>query len=373
PLNFFLLAAALALAPIGEGKPLSLRRWLAAGLLTGLAALSKYHAIFFAADLFLYMLVTPERRSQLLTPGPWFAALAALIVFSPVLLWNVEHHWVSLGFQGGRAQSHHFGPGLFLSLLLAQLALITPWVAFPLLRGIANTMTGGDPRVRFVLWLGLPIALFFSFVPLWSDGGMVQWAMPGWLLLLPLAGRYLAEQSAHKKWPGLWAAGSAALFVIVAALFCGEVQKAWLGDALPGIFRRGDPTAENYEWRMLASQVNKRSVADSRRDFILSSGWRDASKIDQGLDGRYRVLVSGDDPRNFAVAADDRDFQGRDGWIVLRAGVSPTQRAAILNCFSRISRPSAISLARGARPDAELVVWRGQGYLPGRCDVQRMD
>ncbi|HSM96936.1 MAG TPA: glycosyltransferase family 39 protein, partial [Rhizomicrobium sp.] len=46
PLNFFLLAAALALAPIGEGKPLSLRRWLAAGLLTGLAALSKYHAIF---------------------------------------------------------------------------------------------------------------------------------------------------------------------------------------------------------------------------------------------------------------------------------------------------------------------------------------
>lgn len=373
PLNFFLLAAALALVPIAEGKDASLQRWLSAGLLTGLGALSKYHAIFFAGDFFLYMLATSERRRLLLTPGPWLAALTALAVFSPVLIWNAEHHWISFGFQGGRAKSHHFDPGLFFSLLVAQFALLTPWVAVPLLRGITQGLSRNDPLSRFVLWLGLPMALFFSLVPLWSDGGMVHWAMPGWLVLLPLAGRYLAEESAIKHWPKRWALGSAALFVLIVALFCVEVQTGWLGATLPGIFRRGDPTAEYVEWRSLAPLFKEQDVFDRRRGFVLTSGWREASKIDQGLGGRYRVMVATKDPRNFAIDVHDLGFQGREGWIILRTDVSPAIRATVLRCFSSVSAPSTITLSRGSRPDAELAIWRGERYLPARCNVRRMD
>lgn len=373
PLNFFLLAAALVLVPVAEGKRLSLPRWLVAGSLVGLAALSKYHGIFFAGEIFAYMLVNSERRRWLLTPGPWLAALLALAVFFPVLIWNGAHHWISFGFQGGRAQSRHFGLGLFLTLLLAQLALLTPWVVVPLLRGISQGFSRIDPQSRFLLWLGLPMALFFSLVPLWSDGGMVQWAMPGWLLLLPLAGRYLAEESALKTWPQYWAGAFAATFVVIVILFCLEVQTGWLGTAFPGIFRRGDPTTENFEWGQLKSQVTERNRIDRERDFILTSGWRDASKIDQALRGRYRVIVASNDARNFAVDVRDRRFQGHSGWIVLRTGTSPGVTATVLRCFSEVSAPAVITLSRGGRPDATLTVWRGEGYLPARCDVETLN
>lgn len=373
PLNFFLLAAALVLAPIAEEKSLSLQRWLIAGLFTGLAALSKYHAIFFAGEIFVYMLAAPERRRLLLTPGPWLAAMLALAVFSPVLIWNGDHHWISFGFQGGRAQSRHFAPGLFLSLLLAQLALLTPWVVVPLLGGIRRGFSRSDAQSRFVLWLGFPIALFFSLVPLWSGGGMVQWAMPGWLLLMPLAGRYLAEEIVHKTWPKRWAIGSTVIFVVVAAVFCSEVQVGWLGRAFPGVFRHGDPAADYFEWRLLASRVNERSPIDNGRDFILTAGWREASKIDQGLSGRYHVLVASDDPRNFAVGVHDRDFQNRDGWVILRTNISPVLRTNILHCFLEVSAPSIIVISRGRQPDAELAIWRGKRYSPARCNVQRIN
>lgn len=373
PLNFFLLAAALVLAPMLEGKGLSIQRWMMAGLFTGLAALSKYHGIFFAGEFFIYMIVDSARRPLLLKPGPWLAALLALAVFSPVLIWNAEHHWISFSFQGSRAESHHFGAGLFLSLLVAQLALLTPWVAVPLLRGISQGFSRSDPQSRFALWLGLPMALFFSLVPLWSDTGMVQWAMPGWLLLLPLAGQYLAKEAAWKSWPQRWAAGSAGVFVVIIVLFCAEVQTGWLGTAFSGVFRRGDPTVEYVEWRPLASQISERNLTGGERGFVLTSGWREAAKIDQGLGGHFRVLVVSDDPRNFAIDVHDRNFQGEDGWIVLRTDVSPAARTNVLHCFSEVSTPSTITLSRGGRPDAELAVWRGSGYLPTRCNMRRIN
>ena len=183
PLNFFLLASALVLAPVAEEQQqLDAWRWPVAGLLIGLAALSKYHALIFAAGMFFFLLTSRSGRRMLAIPGPWLAAFVALVVFSPVLFWNHSHGWMSLRFQGGRAVHHHLGIGIFLSLLFAQLALLSPWIVIPLFAGFRQAKPRNDERARFLLWLGVPAAFFFSVVPLWSDGGMVQWAFPGWLL-----------------------------------------------------------------------------------------------------------------------------------------------------------------------------------------------
>ncbi len=37
------------------------------------------------------------------SPYPWLAALLAIVVFSPVLIWNAQHDWASFRFQGVRA------------------------------------------------------------------------------------------------------------------------------------------------------------------------------------------------------------------------------------------------------------------------------
>jgi 4-amino-4-deoxy-L-arabinose transferase-like glycosyltransferase len=87
-----------------SGNP---RWWLAAGLFAGLALLSKFTAIMLLPAVAAFVLVPDWRRRWLLSPWPWLAALIAVIVFLPVLIWNAEHDWASFRFQFVRAVATH--------------------------------------------------------------------------------------------------------------------------------------------------------------------------------------------------------------------------------------------------------------------------
>lgn len=83
------------------------RWWLAAGLFAGLAMLSKFTAIMLAPAVLAFMLVPAWRRRWLFSAYPWAAALMALVVFLPVLIWNYQHDWASFKFQLVRATATH--------------------------------------------------------------------------------------------------------------------------------------------------------------------------------------------------------------------------------------------------------------------------
>src|ERR1700761_696259 len=83
------------------------RWWLAAGLFAGLALLSKFTAIMLVPAVVAFALVPDWRRRWLLSPWPWLAALIAVIVFLPALIWNAQHDWASFRFQFVRAVATH--------------------------------------------------------------------------------------------------------------------------------------------------------------------------------------------------------------------------------------------------------------------------
>ncbi|HTI82683.1 MAG TPA: glycosyltransferase family 39 protein, partial [Acetobacteraceae bacterium] len=83
------------------------RWWLAAGLFAGLAALSKFTVIMLLPAVLAFALVPDWRRRWLFGPWPWLAALIALVVFAPVLIWNTQHDWASFRFQFVRAVATH--------------------------------------------------------------------------------------------------------------------------------------------------------------------------------------------------------------------------------------------------------------------------
>jgi 4-amino-4-deoxy-L-arabinose transferase-like glycosyltransferase len=83
------------------------RWWLAAGLFAGLSLLSKFTAIMFAPAAAAFLLVPDWRRRWLRSPYPWGAALIAIAVFAPVLIWNAQHDWASVRFQGVRATTNY--------------------------------------------------------------------------------------------------------------------------------------------------------------------------------------------------------------------------------------------------------------------------
>lgn len=102
--------------------------WLALGAAIGIALASKYTAMFFGAAILIWLLVVPELRRWLLTPWPYLGALVSLAVFSPIILWNAEHGWVSFIKQLGRAGVDGFRPVYIAELAPTQFAFATPLV-----------------------------------------------------------------------------------------------------------------------------------------------------------------------------------------------------------------------------------------------------
>ena len=92
----FAVAMLWALVRLHEnGNP---RWWLAAGLFAGLALLSKFTAIMLLPAVLAFAFVPEWRRRWLLSPYPWLAALIAVVVFLPALIWNAQHDWARSDF-----------------------------------------------------------------------------------------------------------------------------------------------------------------------------------------------------------------------------------------------------------------------------------
>jgi 4-amino-4-deoxy-L-arabinose transferase-like glycosyltransferase len=102
PFALAMVWALIRLNESGDG-----RWWLAAGAFAGLSLLSKFTFLLLLPAVAAFMLVPAWRRRWLLSPYPWAAALIALALFLPVLIWNAGHHWASFRFQFVRASATH--------------------------------------------------------------------------------------------------------------------------------------------------------------------------------------------------------------------------------------------------------------------------
>ncbi len=102
--------------------------WLAVGAAVGAALLSKYTSLFFGPAILVWLVSVPKLRRWLISPWPYLGGLVALAVFSPVILWNADHHWVSFIKQIGRARIEDFRPAFIAELIPTQIAFATPLV-----------------------------------------------------------------------------------------------------------------------------------------------------------------------------------------------------------------------------------------------------
>jgi 4-amino-4-deoxy-L-arabinose transferase-like glycosyltransferase len=102
PFAVAMMWALIRLNESGDG-----RWWLAAGVFAGLALLSKFTVVMLIPAVAAFMLVPDWRRRWLLSPYPWLAALIAVVLFLPVLIWNAQHDWASFRFQLVRATATH--------------------------------------------------------------------------------------------------------------------------------------------------------------------------------------------------------------------------------------------------------------------------
>jgi 4-amino-4-deoxy-L-arabinose transferase-like glycosyltransferase len=174
PLFFFWTTTIAALGRLVATR--DPRWWLAVGTAAGAALLSKYTAVLLISGVGFWLLTRREGRIALRTPWPWAALAFALLVFSPNLVWNAGHGFVSYFKQGGRvAQFDAARAWQFLGeLVVGQIGLATPIIFALAVFGIWRLGRRNGEAARLLLWLSvLPAAVFLEHVV--SDRVQSNW------------------------------------------------------------------------------------------------------------------------------------------------------------------------------------------------------
>jgi 4-amino-4-deoxy-L-arabinose transferase-like glycosyltransferase len=168
PLVLFVTAMAWALVRLAESG--DGRWWLAAGVFAGLAALSKFTVALLIPAVLAFMWVPNWRGRWLRGPWPWLAAVLALLLFSPVVIWNSQHDWASFRFQAVRAAaSHPWSLRTFGEFLGLQFGLVG-FVLLPVvLTGVVLTAWRGYRRGEAVaILLSTAVLVPFAYF-LWKS------------------------------------------------------------------------------------------------------------------------------------------------------------------------------------------------------------
>jgi membrane-associated phospholipid phosphatase len=92
------------------------RDWCVVGLWMGLGFLSKYTELFQWLCWAVFFTLWPPARKHLRRPGPYLALLLNALLALPVLVWNAQHHWITVTHVAETADA-----GKSLQLTLQQL------------------------------------------------------------------------------------------------------------------------------------------------------------------------------------------------------------------------------------------------------------
>lgn len=196
-LLFILIIPIMAVALRIE-KRNRLSDWLLLGILMGMAGLAKYTAVLFALALLLYFAYR-RRRDVLLSPKLVTAAALAVLIITPVLLWNLQNDWISFAFQSAHVSGHGgFSWSSFGQSLGAQLGAYSPFL-FPLaLYGLLTALRSRHNPPLFLSGVfGLVILLFFTYNSFFARA-LPHWSAPFYLLFIPIGTAALLQQT--RKW-----------------------------------------------------------------------------------------------------------------------------------------------------------------------------
>ncbi len=370
PLDFAMVAAALLLVPVlvENDEAHAWKWWLAAGVMTGVAMLSKYHSAFLLLGTVAFVVTRREARKWLARPHAYVAVIIAFALFAPVIIWNAHHGWVSFRFQGARAEpthGHHL-PALMQNLA-GQAGYLLPWIWVPLVIALYRALrTGPKDAGRWLLvCLGAGPVFVFTLVSLGGNPGLPHWPAPGYLLLLPLVGdaaaRWEARGTPHRIRMQRWLVAAGVAFVGLAAMAASDVATGWVARARPEWFTRGDPSLEAYDWSGLRAELAARGLLADTNQVIAATRWIEGAKIGYAMGPEYPIVCLSDDPRSFYYSFPPSEYVGRDALILVQVPPKGLTRDIVKEYapyFASVVPAGTVPIRRGGQVAFEVAAYR---------------
>ncbi|CAN5358077.1 hypothetical protein BH10PSE11_BH10PSE11_23750 [soil metagenome] len=372
PMTFLALASILLIVRL-EKVDCSRERllsWLGVGACLGLALLSKYAAVVVAIGLLLFAITSREHRRWFSEPGPYLGAVLALAIFSPVVIWNWKHDWVSFVFQGQRPFEYTgLRLGSLLETIAGQAALIGPWIWVPCIQaGIWGLARGpADWRTWLPSVLGATPIVLFSIIALWaSSGGHHHWQAPGYLLLFPLVGHFVVLRLERADaLTRNWLLAAASTTVLLTALMAAEISTGVFWNMLPSSYvqNRFNPALKGLRWKELRPAFEARGFTGQQRLFVATTARGVTGKVDFEIGDKLPVFCLCGDARNYAFSRGSESVVGWDAVIAIADDQEHQLLDRLGPFFEKIDPVGVVEVRRGAQLVIRLHLHYGRNYL----------
>jgi 4-amino-4-deoxy-L-arabinose transferase-like glycosyltransferase len=186
-----------------------------AGFFAGCSLLSKYTGILIVPGIFLFLITSPSYRHYLAKKDLYLAFVLAIIIFSPVILWNYQHGWSSFAFQINHGVDSEFklnwqsfgdywGGG---ALVVSPIIFVA--MLYYLVRYFKINLA--QPKLAFLLWNYVFGLVFFAYCSLYKHTE-ANWPAPVYLSGIILVAHWLAINN------NKWVYRSSVIFVCVVLL-----------------------------------------------------------------------------------------------------------------------------------------------------------
>ena len=285
PLVLLIMSVTWDLIQIEDIDRSSWRNWLQLGVLLGLAGLTKYTAVLFALSAAVLILYKYGPK-VLLTYKIWVAIAIALIFISPVLIWNLQHDWISFRYQ----LNHAAGSNDWILRKCVLFALVVYLAYGPLLfNGIFKKATAIHEEKQneikhFFLVFSIP-SLILLLVLSGRGSTLPHWAAPAVVALIPFVAFKLEninhETSRTFKYTLILQIVSTAVlmvFLTTAGLGSERNLEKISNYKNTDIRSQNNPIADLYGWES-AGQRSREITKKYTLEKIAVSNWTLASRI----------------------------------------------------------------------------------------------
>jgi hypothetical protein len=345
------------------------------GLFIGLAALSKYTAVFLWTGIGLYILLF--QRSWLRTWQLYIAILVTLFCLLPVIYWNVNNDFISFAFHGERVSLFSDVCILcFFQELLGEFLYNNPFI-FVMIYIVLGRFCFQKKQSAYAVYhrlfycIGLPvIVLFLGFS--FFKSLLPHWDAPGYTTLIFPVAVYITDKLKTGK-KGLWLQTKiwAGVLVLIVILF-------WLHTQY-GILKLKehhlqDISIELSTWKKTGdafaqlSQTMEKQGKIQPNATVIASNWFPAANLDMYVakPTNRKVLAIGDIKKihKYAWINPSRDgfHLGMDAWYITD-DYDFNDPSMIASYFEEMSPPDTLQIMRNNKVVKQVYVYQLRGLI----------
>ena len=294
--------------------------WLVFGLFAGLGIEAKYTNLFLGLGVVLWFLLDRQARRWLLTPWPYLGALVAAAAMAPNLMWNAEHHWLTVAKQFGRIAPAQLTLKYLVEFLVLQPVLFNILAFVFVVIGAATWLRNRQDGPRTLL-VALPLPLIaYMLLHVFHDRIQGNWTaplFPGMVVLAAAAAEGIAGKwlTRLRTWTAPFGIGIGGLALVACCA----------GNIGPGA-----------GWARLSRDVDARAKA-AGATWIATVDYDTEGELTYYLKGRDVTAMEERDRYNWPNA--DAAHVGQTALIVVPAN----RRPDLGHCFANVSDLGALS------------------------------